>query len=561
MRTELRQGEQIVREGGANLQKNVESVGGRLFLTGQRLIFEAHKINVQGGTTEVSLSNVVSTRACWTRFLGMIPLFPNSLAVFTKDGKEYRFVLFGRHEWAAAIEAQGAGYPCLASTGMDSTMSDPVSREDRLGGAKKRAGEAYKATVQGLKSAKRSAELVIESRRLRGERQKVSERLEMAYEVLGEKAEQGGLGGELPTAAAVSALRTDLKAAENVAKTTEARLAETQGALDAAEREHAPKVAELQRVFDTVATRLREQVAAGKALEAESAKIQKQMQETDTGADAQGAPSRAELERSAADIVPRLAAAKKAAQESHAVGLEHKSALDSAKSTWESLRSDLAAKVAKAKTAYEQASRSVQAIRLRMPEAFRALGRALAEAGPAPAQLAEERAAIDRLIVEGTKIDTTLAAQQEESESLRSGTRGFLLKAGIAAAVLVVVLFVAASIFGSSGSAAIKAVRNGRFALVSPDKTVSEYLTKSGTTVAWEAVQTGKNQYTVSAKVHKKRGENVRCPDQFNFLVNPATGQFALASATYFDLNGQVQSSIDEALLFYADGQADWTKF
>jgi len=106
MKTELRMGEQVIKEGAANLQKNIETVGGKLCLTNQRLVFEAHDINIQGGTTEVELSNVQSSRPCWTRFLGLIPLFPNSLAVFTKQGKEYRFVLFGRHAWAAAIEAQ-----------------------------------------------------------------------------------------------------------------------------------------------------------------------------------------------------------------------------------------------------------------------------------------------------------------------------------------------------------------------------------------------------------------------------------------------------------------------
>jgi hypothetical protein len=106
MKTELRKGEQVVKEGAANLQKNIEAVGGKLSLTNQRLVFEAHKINVQGGTTEVELSSVHSSRPCWTKFLGLIPLFPNSLAVRTIEGKEYRFVLFGRKAWAAAIDAQ-----------------------------------------------------------------------------------------------------------------------------------------------------------------------------------------------------------------------------------------------------------------------------------------------------------------------------------------------------------------------------------------------------------------------------------------------------------------------
>ena len=46
MKFELRQGEQIIKEGKANLQREWETVGGKLYLTNQRLIFEAHKLNV-----------------------------------------------------------------------------------------------------------------------------------------------------------------------------------------------------------------------------------------------------------------------------------------------------------------------------------------------------------------------------------------------------------------------------------------------------------------------------------------------------------------------------------
>ena len=105
MVTMLRAGENIVKEGPANLHKNIEAVGGKLILTNQRLIFEGHKFNIQSGVTEIELTTVQSLRACWTLFLGVLPTFPNSLAVYTEQGKEYRFVLFRRHAWAAAIEA------------------------------------------------------------------------------------------------------------------------------------------------------------------------------------------------------------------------------------------------------------------------------------------------------------------------------------------------------------------------------------------------------------------------------------------------------------------------
>lgn len=106
MKTELKQNEKLIKTGVANLQKGIETVGGQLYLTNQRLVFEAHKFNVQGGTTEIALSDIKSSKKCWTKFLGFVPVMPNSLAVYTNAGKAYRFVLFGRGAWAAAIEAQ-----------------------------------------------------------------------------------------------------------------------------------------------------------------------------------------------------------------------------------------------------------------------------------------------------------------------------------------------------------------------------------------------------------------------------------------------------------------------
>jgi hypothetical protein len=109
MKTELRQGERLVKNGAANLQKNIETVGGKIYLTNQRIVFESHKFNFQSGVTAIELSNVQSSEKCWTKFLGLLPIFPNSLAVYTKQGQEYRFVLFGRVAWSAAIDATKRG--------------------------------------------------------------------------------------------------------------------------------------------------------------------------------------------------------------------------------------------------------------------------------------------------------------------------------------------------------------------------------------------------------------------------------------------------------------------
>jgi hypothetical protein len=92
----------------ANLQRGIETVGGRLWLTTERLVFESHGFNVQTGTTVIDREEISSAEPCWTRFLGLIPLAPNSLAVTLRDGTTHRFVLWGRREWAAAILERAA---------------------------------------------------------------------------------------------------------------------------------------------------------------------------------------------------------------------------------------------------------------------------------------------------------------------------------------------------------------------------------------------------------------------------------------------------------------------
>jgi uncharacterized protein (TIGR02996 family) len=95
-----------IKDGAANLQRGIETVGGWLYLTNQRLVFESHAFNVQTGATVIPLASITGTRLSWTQFLNRIPVFPNSMAVATTEGREYRFVLFGRQQWLDAIEEQ-----------------------------------------------------------------------------------------------------------------------------------------------------------------------------------------------------------------------------------------------------------------------------------------------------------------------------------------------------------------------------------------------------------------------------------------------------------------------
>lgn len=106
MKSDLNPNESIVKEGPANLQKGIEAVGGRLFLTNQRVVFESHAMNIQAGVTEIPLGEVESIQPCWTKFLNLIPLMPNSLALQTRAGQEHKLVLFGRSKWKTEIENQ-----------------------------------------------------------------------------------------------------------------------------------------------------------------------------------------------------------------------------------------------------------------------------------------------------------------------------------------------------------------------------------------------------------------------------------------------------------------------
>lgn len=104
--TPLQPGEALIKESRANLQRGMESVGGHLYLTDRRLIFESHKFNVQRGPTEIALADVADVRKAWTKFLGVIPLAPNSIAITTAGGQDQRIVCNKRGEWLDAIRSQ-----------------------------------------------------------------------------------------------------------------------------------------------------------------------------------------------------------------------------------------------------------------------------------------------------------------------------------------------------------------------------------------------------------------------------------------------------------------------
>lgn len=111
----LHPGESILKEGRANMQRGLETVGGKLTLTTQRLLFEAHGLNFQRGATELWLQQVASQKGGWTKFLGVLPMVPNSIVLTLADGQEFSFVVTGRAAWLTAIEQARGGDGVFAS--------------------------------------------------------------------------------------------------------------------------------------------------------------------------------------------------------------------------------------------------------------------------------------------------------------------------------------------------------------------------------------------------------------------------------------------------------------
>lgn len=104
MKTTLNPNEKILKTSAANLQRGPETVGGRLFLTNKRLIFEAHALNLQAQPEETPFDDISDISFGWTHFLGKYPVFPNMMSIHTHSA-QYDFTIWHRQKWAKAIFA------------------------------------------------------------------------------------------------------------------------------------------------------------------------------------------------------------------------------------------------------------------------------------------------------------------------------------------------------------------------------------------------------------------------------------------------------------------------
>jgi len=100
MRVQLRETEQIIHEGSANHFKGIESVGGKLYLTNERIYFCSHSLNIQSHELTIEFSNIKSIGKRNTMLI-----IPNGMYVELHNGKKEKFVIWGRNNWIQKIES------------------------------------------------------------------------------------------------------------------------------------------------------------------------------------------------------------------------------------------------------------------------------------------------------------------------------------------------------------------------------------------------------------------------------------------------------------------------
>lgn len=96
---DLSAGELIEAEGPANLFRGMESVGGKLFLTNQKMVFKAHKLNIQSGETIIEYADITD---CILR--KTLRFVDNGVRIATKTGEAFDFVLNDRKQWVEHVQ-------------------------------------------------------------------------------------------------------------------------------------------------------------------------------------------------------------------------------------------------------------------------------------------------------------------------------------------------------------------------------------------------------------------------------------------------------------------------
>lgn len=98
---EIADGETILFETGANHFKGAEGVGGKLYLTNQRLVFKSHKFNIQKHELSIGLRDIAKVDRYKT--LGLVN---NGLMVTTSENTTEKFVVQQIEEWVTQLSGR-----------------------------------------------------------------------------------------------------------------------------------------------------------------------------------------------------------------------------------------------------------------------------------------------------------------------------------------------------------------------------------------------------------------------------------------------------------------------
>jgi len=94
--------EKVILKRKANLFRGIESVGGWLHLTNERIVFEPHKINFQQAPVDILLKDIEGIDKRNSLFV-----VPNGISIKVKSGNIYKFVIGNRKEWIGLINEHG----------------------------------------------------------------------------------------------------------------------------------------------------------------------------------------------------------------------------------------------------------------------------------------------------------------------------------------------------------------------------------------------------------------------------------------------------------------------
>ena len=93
----------VVQDGPANWHRGRDAPAGWLALSPDWLAFTARSENRAAARVLIPTESIAAAYPGWTRLFGVVPAVPNALVVRTHAGRVYRFSVWDRQAWAAAV--------------------------------------------------------------------------------------------------------------------------------------------------------------------------------------------------------------------------------------------------------------------------------------------------------------------------------------------------------------------------------------------------------------------------------------------------------------------------